>query len=179
MAITTMPVWSLSLRVLTIFGLPSGIAVGLLTWNPVVGILAGSFSGAWMAAAMVWPYARKGLIVDSSVPGVRQECAFVVPGTSPELANVVEVALFERLHALSKRTEADHGITIRARTPVSWESWGEVIAVEIVPAAERCVEVRVASRPAVRSTLADYGRNLGNIVHLQEGISRWASTRGR
>ena len=54
---------------------------------------------------------------------------------------------------------------IVARTGISWKSWGEVITFDIRKMND-AVRVDVWSKPAIGTTLVDYGKNLENVEKI-------------
>ena len=54
---------------------------------------------------------------------------------------------------------------IVARTGISWKSWGEIITFD-VRGMNDVTKVKVSSRPVVRTTLVDYGKNLENVEKI-------------
>jgi len=53
-----------------------------------------------------------------------------------------------------------------ARTSTSWKSWGDDIRVDVVPIDETNSQVKIICRPALKTTLVDYGKNYENAERL-------------
>jgi hypothetical protein len=60
---------------------------------------------------------------------------------------------------------------ITARTSTSWKSWGDDIRVDVVPIDETNSLVNIICRPALKTTLVDYGKNYGNAEKLMSLIN--------
>lgn len=60
---------------------------------------------------------------------------------------------------------------IRARTGFSWRSFGEIITIHLRQATDNLVEIEVNSRPSVRTTLVDYGKNWNNVKAISDFLS--------
>jgi hypothetical protein len=76
-------------------------------------------------------------------------------------------AMTEALKAIGARAasgESDY--EVRAQIPVSIWSWGEEVAIQIVPSEEGATEVRVLSKSRFPITLFDWGKNAKNIEKL-------------
>src|SRR4030042_3387264 len=52
---------------------------------------------------------------------------------------------------------------IVARTGMTWRTWGDVISFAIRNPGNDGIQIEVSSRPALRWTLIDYGKNLENV----------------
>ncbi len=57
---------------------------------------------------------------------------------------------------------------ITARTGVSWRSWGDEIAFQLYSEEGTSTRVEITSRPVVRTTLVDFGKNLENVEKIAE-----------
>jgi hypothetical protein len=55
---------------------------------------------------------------------------------------------------------------ITARAGANWRTWGDIITFDLCRTEEGGIRVEVCSRPAVRTTLFDYGKNLENIQRI-------------
>jgi len=64
----------------------------------------------------------------------------------------------------SRVIEKDHsGGRIIAKAGLNWRTWGDSISFEISASGEGSSRIRVSSRPAARSTIVDFGKNLQNV----------------
>ena len=55
---------------------------------------------------------------------------------------------------------------IDARAGMTWRTFGDVISFEVRKIGDDRIQVEVSSRPAVRATLVDYGKNLENVEQI-------------
>jgi hypothetical protein len=55
---------------------------------------------------------------------------------------------------------------IVAKAGMTWKTWGDVISFEVRRIGNDAIQVAVSSRPSVRTTLVDYGKNLENVETL-------------
>lgn len=62
---------------------------------------------------------------------------------------------------------------IRGRGAISWRSWGEKIAIDVVPDAAHGSIVTIDSRPAMPYTVVDYGQNLSNVEQITRYVSSY------
>ena len=90
----------------------------------------------------------------------------------------------ESLRTLPKATIQTSDIitgTVTARTSITWKSWGEIIAFAISESGGSC-KIELTSRPRLKTTLVDYGKNLQNIDtiinFLQGKVDMKVTTRG-
>lgn len=92
----------------------------------------------------------------------RQFRDFTVAGTLSPILDLLYKALSELgfIRSIEMNLESN---SITARTRMSWASYGEVITIEARTLEEGKVLVRISSRPAVKFTVADYGKNARNL----------------
>ena len=55
---------------------------------------------------------------------------------------------------------------IEAKAGMTWKTWGERISFDVRKISDRESEVEVSSRPIIRTTLVDYGKNLENVERI-------------
>ncbi len=60
---------------------------------------------------------------------------------------------------------------IMAKSGVSWKSWGEAISFQINEAGDDGTQVEISSRPVLRTTLVDCGKNLENVIKITGFLS--------
>lgn len=65
---------------------------------------------------------------------------------------------------------------IVARTSVSWKTWGDVISFDVCRIDNNRTQVIVSSKPVVRITLVDYGKNLENVERIVEFLKKHGET---
>ena len=49
---------------------------------------------------------------------------------------------------------------------MTWRTWGDVISFEVHRANDDGTRIKVSSRPALGSTLVDFGKNLQNVEQI-------------
>ena len=59
-----------------------------------------------------------------------------------------------------------------ARAGISISSWGEAIEFQLKEIDADQTEIQFSSRPVLRTTLIDYGKNLRNIELLEEFLNK-------
>jgi hypothetical protein len=100
---------------------------------------------------------------------VRQQCTIEV---DLPVADTLELArrAVERLPRVHMDSVDSGAGKIHAQAGMTWKSWGESIDVSIVPGSAGGSVVTVESRPAMSSTILDYGRNLENVETIARSI---------
>ncbi|MEP2057943.1 MAG: hypothetical protein ABJJ05_09065 [Maribacter litoralis] len=71
-----------------------------------------------------------------------------------------------------KMTETENGITLK--TGMTLQSWGEEIKIILKSNQENNFEYLISSRPKLKTTLVDYGKNLENINRIENVIKNIA-----
>ena len=56
---------------------------------------------------------------------------------------------------------------IDAKGGITWKTLGDKIEFNLTSLDEGCTEVEFSSRPAIRTTLIDYGKNLQNVQTIE------------
>ncbi len=60
---------------------------------------------------------------------------------------------------------------IEARAGLTWTSWGEVISFDLRRIDEDRTRVEVSSKPVLRTTLVDLGKNLENVEKIAGSLT--------
>ena len=81
---------------------------------------------------------------------------------------IKDLLTHDRYFSKSEIQETDEGLLVR--TGVSWKSWGETIQIVIVSSGEHQNIIEIKSKPALGTTLVDYGKNAKNISKIIELI---------
>jgi hypothetical protein len=167
---------SVYLKLFLATGIPFGTLAGLfytvlygLPFGSVAGLLAGVFFGGLMSLIL-------GSLHIRSVGRVQSERAGGALGVhhvrSIELALPYDEAFdlcIESLRSIRKcRIQEEDRLRgkIVARTGITWKTWGDVITFELRRIEGNRTLVTVSSRPVVRTTLVDYGKNLENVERI-------------
>ncbi len=99
--------------------------------------------------------------------GVHQVRKLVLP-ISYEKAFDACVKSIETLKRSKKiKEDRDNGI-FDAKAGITWKSFGEQIRFIVNRLDDEHTEVEFSSRPAARTTLIDYGKNLKNVKAIEE-----------
>ena len=61
------------------------------------------------------------------------------------------------------KTKDSLGGRINAKAGMSWKTWGEIITFSVNKKDENVMQIEISSRPSVRTTLVDYGKNIANV----------------
>jgi hypothetical protein len=155
-----------------------GSLMGLWTWctegsainGAVVGAVGGVAFGASMTAVLVSFQLASARQAGGTVADVHQTDAFLVSGDIENVKTSAERAMQDLRIApvLVARSDA---VVLEGRTRLSWMSWGEIVRIEVGPQENGNVLVHVASRPALRTTIIDYGRSLNNVSAIRAAMS--------
>jgi hypothetical protein len=180
-------------------GIPSGIVVfliSLLFVDPVIALTLGSISGVMFGGAMslalgtvhavgerqvVSKYEQQRGRNVSSFPSGRLRINDLQTGVHFIREIDVEAPYEEifgicleaarSLHKSSVQQDIDHGL-IEAKTGTTFTSWGEEVLLNVTKLDEQNTRIKISSRPALRTTLADAGANRKNV----EEITLWISS---
>ncbi len=122
----------------------------------LIGIGSGVFFGMVMSLILgVMHFTR------TDTPYVRHRRTYSIGGSLDEAKSICVEAVMSISGATVNRAAADNSLL--ARTGVTWQSFGETIECSFEPAGPNRQIVSVESRPVIKTTLVDYGRNLENI----------------
>ena len=151
---------------LLFYGLPMGIAGGFLT-----GLTAGTvlfFIMGPLHEMSVKKIAFDGSEGSTGVHHVREIEILMSFNESFDLC-IRSLDLISR----SRVKEKDRsGGRIIARAGLNWRTWGDTISFEISASGEGSSRIRVSSRPAARSTIVDFGKNLQNVNRIVSFLER-------
>ena len=70
--------------------------------------------------------------------------------------------------------EDRHEGRIIAKAVMTWKTWGDVILFKIQRISNDEIQVEVSSRPALRTTLVDYGKNLENVQKIVRFLNAYS-----
>jgi hypothetical protein len=159
------------------FGLIAGLAAGAFL-GMEAGLLtagaAGLFFGGVMAVVLTSVDAVSDRAPQSARRGPKQDVTVPVrPGA--DLADRI-VGVLRSLPAEIQDVDVPAG-RYRARTRVTWKSFGEVVTVQLTgdPSAPHAV---ISSRPVVPTTLVDYGKGRSNVATVADALTLLPPVRG-
>lgn len=154
--------------------IPFGVFMGIFTWNLKAGIYAGLIFGILMALTL----------------GVINFFATKIHGggknTSVKQAHEIELQLpfneayekcIESIRYIpgGKVTGENYAEgTILGKTGVNIWTWGDKLALHVEKINEETSKVHVQSRPAVATTVVDYGKNLKNIKTISNYLQKFS-----
>ena len=81
---------------------------------------------------------------------------------------IIEKLKNDRRFTISKFSENENRIYLE--TKMSFKSWGEKITITVRPLENEFNEYTITSRPALITTLADFGKNFQNVNRIEELI---------
>ena len=55
---------------------------------------------------------------------------------------------------------------ILARAGINWKTWGDVLSFELRDRGDEGTQIEISSRPAIRVTFVDFGKNLDNVEKI-------------
>jgi hypothetical protein len=134
-----------------------------------MGVLPGIGGSLFFAGVTLWLHLRglrlRGFDPDRDGLAVAAEREVRLHAPPQQTLTLCEQAVQQLPRARIQLVDLESGL-IRARTGISWESFGECITCQVAPAEDGGSRVRVTSSPAIRITLVDYGKNWENAEHV-------------
>ncbi|MBX2800831.1 MAG: hypothetical protein KTR31_24330 [Myxococcales bacterium] len=162
-------------RMALAMGLPYGLFMGLWGWwqfgSPVAGAMVALIGGVGFGLTMALLGGVAQVVSSSSggtqapTLGVRARGRLSVSSTPGEALRVARRILHEQ-GATEQQATADE---VCVRTKATFWSWGEIVSVEAF-ADGPLTTVMVQSRPAMWTTLVDYGKNQANVDALVSAL---------
>ena len=148
-------------------GVPSGILMGYFYHSFSQGLTFGLFFGFFctLCFRIMETIALKKIGKRDSDFSVRQERKFEVTMLKQDAIRKIKLVLDE-MKAKILNDDSSNGI-IEAKAGFSWKSFGEIIIVRFSGNNGK-MEIFVESRPALATTMVDYGKNLQNVEKFQE-----------
>ena len=150
------------------FGLFYGVWMSFFVWSKkaypwfagvVGGVLAGIFFGLFMTTAFlaIARHQSKRRFGKGNLPALRQERQLVVDLSYAQAFGKAKEAL-GRVKAKIRKMDESAGI-IEAKTPFGWHGAGELVTIQVVKRKEDKSQMRIESRPFLKTTIFDGGRN--------------------
>lgn len=152
------------------YGFPSGL---------VEGLFAGIFFGGFMSLILGFLHSRS---VKRMPSGKSEEAMDVHHLRNVELwlpYDKVFNLCVESLRLIKKCKIQKEDISqgkIVAKASMTWKTWGDVISFDVRKIDNDRTQVIVSSRPAVRTTLVDYGKNLENVERISSFLKEQSET---
>jgi len=147
--------------------IPYTLAFGMILRNPILAIGIGVTLGLVIAGVF-------GTLQVRSMDGKKKvDTSYAVQQTRTieidlpfDEALVLARAALQSINGVTIVKETVSGIgagTINARTGLNWETYGEKITLSLERIDAETTLLHIDSRPRLRTTLIDYGRNLHNV----------------
>jgi len=147
-----------------LYSFQHGLAKGL-----VAGVVAGLVYGVLMSLILEsmhrWAVKRSSSDGGDEALGVAHVRTVGLQLAPDEAFDLCLKALGEIRKSKIQRQDRSRGV-ILAKAGMTWRSWGDEIRLDAREVGAQRTEVEVSSRPAVRTTLIDYGKNLENVETL-------------
>jgi len=159
-------------------GIPFGILVGILS-GPVYGLSAGIFFGGFMSLILGFLHSWS---VKRMPSGKSEEAKGVYHVRNIDLQLPYDKAFdlcIESLDLIKRckiRKEDRSQSKIDARAGITWKTWGDTISFDVRKIDNDRTQVEVSSRPSVRTTLVDYGKNLENVERISSFLKEQSET---
>jgi hypothetical protein len=152
------------------YGFPSGLVAGLF-----VGILFGVFMSLILGFLHSWSVKRMPSGKSEEAMGVHHVRNVELRLPYDKVFNLCVESL--RLITKCKIQKEDHSQgKIVAKAGMTWKTWGDIISFEVRKIDNDRTQVMVSSRPAVRTTLVDYGKNLENVERISAFLKEQSET---
>lgn len=153
-------------KVLIIFlvtSIPFGLIMGILSLNPMAGVMAGFSFGFLMALILgiINIVATKVIGGDRDTP-VKQEKEIELRMPFNEAYKLCKQSILYIPGGKVTYENYVKGIVL-GKTGVNIWTWGDKITMRIEKIDEETSKVHIQSKPAVATTVVDYGKNLKNI----------------
>lgn len=166
------------LKIFLAMGIPYGIAIGVLFSFPFgipIGLVAGVavciFFGGFFSLTLgllhTWSVKRMSYGISEEAMGVHhvRNVELRLPYDKAYDLCIESISLIKKCRI--KNEDRSQG-KIEAKAGMTWKTWGDVISFDVRKIDIDKIQVEASSRPAVRMTLVDYGKNLDNVETLIE-----------
>ena len=157
-------------------GIPFGIVMGvlyLLQHGFLEGLIAGLFSGLFFGGFMslilgtLHSWSVKRILPEKPKPsmGVHHVRNLELQVSYDKVFDLCIESLNLIKRCKIRKENRPQG-KIDARAGITWKTWGDVILFDVRKIDIDRTQIIVSSRPAVRTTLVDYGKNLENVERI-------------
>lgn len=152
------------------FGVWMGIVYSFQFGEIYTGAIAGLFAGITFGlfnAAFSYFFdqklKKKGIDTNNTSP--RQSRKVSVDRPVSEVMPVCEQAILSLNRAVIKEKDLQNG-TLRAKTKISWRTFGEVIKISTQSPGDNETLVEIKSSPFIPTAIIDYGKGLENVEEI-------------
>jgi uncharacterized protein (DUF1499 family) len=138
------------------------------------GLFFGLFLAAFITAAHHWRLKKTGMNPATTNTRVDVQERITLPLPSDQALALCQSAVTQVPKATVVQVDAASA-TLEARVGMTWASFGERIELSVTPAGG-ATEVSIRSRPVLRTTIADYGKNRENVERIRAFLARCSIT---
>lgn len=160
-------------RIFIFASIPFGIymgSIGAIASGPwyglLIGVGSGLFYGLFMALILgaMNQFLTKQLKTDynENLLGVHQVQLVTLKHSFEDAITACQSSLLELKYCTITHTDMELGV-IHAQTKTTWKSFGEKIMLTVSTAEPDLCKITISSRPALKTTLVDYGKNVENV----------------
>lgn len=151
------------------YGLLMGMAIGMVTGLIFGFLLSLALFFLQVVSVRMMPYG-----LSSETLGVYQVRTLEMKATYEDTLRLCEASL-GAVKGAKVRFEDRAGGRIDARTGINWKTFGDDISIDVLKA-DTGNRIRVVSRPALMSTIVDYGQNLENVEKITGYLTAHGAT---
>ncbi|WP_018883617.1 hypothetical protein [Paenibacillus massiliensis] len=153
-------------------GVPYGLCMGLFmrvysdSWlvsSLIFGVVFGLFMTG-IASLIQWINLKR-LGYEKGKIQVRNTIELEVEGTKQEIFETCTSSLRMLTRTKLKEHNLARGMIV-ATTGVNWLTWGEVVSFQMESVDEQRWRIEIDSRPALRTTVIDYGKSRENLSQI-------------
>lgn len=162
------------------FGVFAGAAYGYqvsFPWGIGVGIMGGFSFG--VAMALILGYIQKRSLkkqsdtITTDATGVKPSQILQLRSPFENAFDVCQDSIKTLQRGKVQSMDRQKG-EIKAKAGITWKSYGEIVEFNLRQLDDDHVEVKISSKPALPTTLVDYGKNQANVETLVDYIKRHA-----
>lgn len=154
-------------------GLLMSFRIGLLN-----GVLFGIMCGISSSVAVAIIYLSKNYFSSNKLPpdalNVYQSSNVDVKGEAEQVFRTCMEILrgCKFIGKIKTQQHDEKELLISARTKWSWESFGENIELQFQPLQSEVTRIHITSRPLMKTTVFDFGRNFKNLQKIRKAIEK-------
>jgi len=164
----------LYLKLFLATGIPFGLIMGVMYGDLTKGLFVGLFFGFFMSlilGTLNIIFTKKSTSQDSSkATGVHQTKVLELQLPYDKTFDLC-ISSLDSVKGTVKQEERSLGKVV-AKTGMTWKSFGETIQFDVRKIDNEKTQVQISSKPALPTTLVDYGRNLENVEKITEFFNK-------
>jgi len=151
-----------------IMGVPDLITNGFLSgllYGLVSGVVFGILMSIIVSSAHIKAVRRIAPEISEETIGVKHTRSITLPLRYDEAFDLCIKSLSTIKKCSIKKEDRAQGL-IEAGTGITWKTWGDIISFRLRRKDKTVTQVEVSNRPAMCTTVVDYGRNLENVENI-------------